>query len=53
MDPTSGSTREIGTLENLQYGFPSSFSVSPEGRTILYGREVNSGGDLMMIENFR
>ncbi len=53
MDPATGTTREIGTLENFHYGFPSSFSVSPDRRTILYGREVNSGGDLMMIENFR
>jgi len=53
MDPVTGSTREIGTLEHFQYGLPSSFSVSPDGRSILYGREVYSGGDLMMIEHFR
>ena len=53
MDLVTGSTREIGTLEHFQYGLPSSFSVSPDGRTILYGREVHYGGDLMMIEHFR
>jgi len=27
--------------------------VSADGRTILYGRLVRDGSDLMMIENFR
>jgi Tol biopolymer transport system component len=53
MDPATGRDREVARLEKYQYDFPSSFSVSPDGRTILYGREVSSGGDLMMIENFR
>jgi hypothetical protein len=29
------------------------FTVSPDGRTIVYSRLVNSGADLVMIENFR
>jgi hypothetical protein len=52
-DPVTGRDREVARLEKYQYDFPSSFSVSPDGRTILYGREVSFGGDLMMIENFR
>jgi hypothetical protein len=28
-------------------------AVSPDGRTILYTKQVGSGTDLMLIENFR
>jgi hypothetical protein len=28
-------------------------SLSPDGKTIVYGKLVNHGEDLMMIENFR
>jgi len=28
-------------------------AVSPDGRTILYSKQVGSRNDLMLIENFR
>jgi Tol biopolymer transport system component/DNA-binding winged helix-turn-helix (wHTH) protein len=54
MNPAVGTDREVGRLERYQYNnLPSGFAVSPDGRTILYSREVSSGADLMMIENYR
>jgi hypothetical protein len=34
-------------------GVVMGLAVSPDGRTILYGREMDAGSDLMVIENFR
>ena len=54
MDPATGEDREVGKLERYNVGFlTAGFAVSPDGKTILYSRTVNSGADLMMIENFR
>jgi hypothetical protein len=54
MNPAVGTDREVGRLERYQYNnLPSGFAVSPDGGTILYSREVSSGADLMMIENYR
>jgi hypothetical protein len=42
------------TARAIQYQqLPSSFTVSPDGRTILYGRLVRDEADLMLIENFK
>ena len=54
MNPATGEHHEIGSLEKFQYeSHPLRFAVSPDGRTILYGRLVRDDADLMMIENFR
>jgi Tol biopolymer transport system component/DNA-binding winged helix-turn-helix (wHTH) protein len=54
LDPATGNDREIGRLEKFQYeSLPSGFAVSPDGRTILYGRLIRDEADLMMIESFR
>jgi len=54
MDPGTGKDREVGKLEQYHVGsLRAGFAVSPDGKTILYSRTVNSGADLMMIENFR
>lgn len=61
-NPGTGDDREIGTLEAYEYAYRtayglkanvSGFAVSPDGLVVLYSRMVNSGADLMMIENFR
>jgi hypothetical protein len=53
-DLVTGKDREVGRLERFEYeSLPSGFAVSPDGRTILYGRLVRDEADLMMIENFR
>jgi Tol biopolymer transport system component/DNA-binding winged helix-turn-helix (wHTH) protein len=53
-DLATGAEREVGRLEKFEYeSLPSGFAVSPDGRTILYGRLVRDEADLMMIENFR
>jgi Tol biopolymer transport system component/DNA-binding winged helix-turn-helix (wHTH) protein len=54
MDPGTGKDREVGKLDQYHVGsLRAGFTVSRDGKTILYGRTVNSGADLMMIENFR
>jgi hypothetical protein len=54
LNPVTGADREIGRLEKFQYdSLPSGFAVSPDGRTILYGRLVRDEADLMMIANFK
>ena len=44
----SGKTRKILKMERGLIGF----TVSPDGRTILYGQNDDSGSDLMLVENF-
>jgi hypothetical protein len=51
---STGRDRLIRTLDGITY--PDLFwgpSVSPDGTTFLYGKNVNEGEDLMLIENFR
>lgn len=48
-DLATGRDRLLGTLENWRSGF----TVSPDGKTILYTKVVGEGSDLMLIENFR
>jgi len=49
LDPATGQDRLLGKLEQAAWGF----TVSPDGKTILYTRFESQGSDLMMIENFR
>jgi serine/threonine protein kinase len=49
LDPATGRDRLLGTLEQGVLGF----TVSPDGKTILYTKFELKGSDLMMIENFR
>ena len=54
-DPATGRGRLLGKLDRAARpeGAPEGFTVSPDGKTILYTRVVNQGKDLMMIDNFR
>jgi Tol biopolymer transport system component/DNA-binding winged helix-turn-helix (wHTH) protein len=53
-DPATAKVREVGRLEKFEWDIlPSSFAVSADGGTILYGRLVRDGSDLMVIENFK
>jgi hypothetical protein len=49
-DPATGRGRLLGTLESAT---PDGLTISPDGKTVLYTRAVNSGADLMLIDNFR
>jgi hypothetical protein len=49
LDPTTGRDRLVGTIESPAFGI----TVSADGRTILYGKAMISGCDLVLIENFR
>ena len=54
IDPGTGHDQLIATLPDVDYGgmfFGPRFA--PDGKTIVYGKLVNHGEDLMMIENFR
>jgi secreted PhoX family phosphatase len=47
----AGKTRKILTLD--QQAALTGLTVSPDGRTILYGQIDQAGSDLMLVENFR
>ena len=49
-DAATGQDRPVASIEST---FIAGLSVSPDGRTILYGRSSWGPADLMMIENFR
>jgi Tol biopolymer transport system component len=51
-DPVTGRERVVVTPEHSDGG-DRDFSVSPDGRRILYIRNTSPVADLMMIENFR
>jgi Tol biopolymer transport system component len=48
-DTATGPDRFLVTLE----GASSGLTVSADGKTILYSKEVGEGSDLVLIENFR
>jgi Tol biopolymer transport system component len=52
LDPKTGRTARLGRLDGLAER-PLGLSVSPDGNTIVYPRQVLSRADLMLIENFR
>lgn len=54
IDPVTRMERDVGRLEDFGYATnPGTFAVSPDGQTILYGRQIRSGADVIMIEHFR
>ena len=53
MNPVTGTDQVVGKLERFVGGAPSSFTVSKDGATVLFGRVAGDGADLMLIENFR
>jgi eukaryotic-like serine/threonine-protein kinase len=49
----TGKDRRVGSPPDSSRDAPSiGLAVSPDGKTILYTRQVGSGSDLMLIENF-
>ena len=52
IDPETGRDRLLGMLEGLTWR-PLGLTVSPDGKTIVYPRNVRTDADLMLIENFR
>jgi Tol biopolymer transport system component len=52
LDPKTGRSARLGRLDGLAER-PLGLSVSPDGNTIIYPRQVLSRADLMLIENFR
>jgi dipeptidyl aminopeptidase/acylaminoacyl peptidase len=48
-DTATGRDRLLGTLDRPTNGF----TVSTDGRTILFAKAVGEGSDLVLIENFR
>ena len=52
LDLETGRDRLLGTLDGL-VDRPLGLAVSPDGKTIVYPRQVHLNADLMLIENFR
>jgi Tol biopolymer transport system component/serine/threonine protein kinase len=52
LDLTTGRDERLGTLDGMK-DRPLGLSVSPDGKTVAYPRQVLSRADLMLIENFR
>jgi Tol biopolymer transport system component len=52
LDLKTGRDQRLGTLDGLRER-PMGLSVSPDGQTIVYPRQVLIRADLMLIENFR
>jgi Tol biopolymer transport system component/DNA-binding winged helix-turn-helix (wHTH) protein len=54
IDPVSGKDRLLGRLEHFPPGaMHVNLAATPDGKSILFKGIVRSGGDLMLIENFR
>jgi len=49
----TGQIRKIGSIDKEPLWNYSSFSVSPDGRWILYTKRPSEERDLMLVENFR
>ena len=49
LDPATGQSRLLGKLA----GAIGELTLSPDGLTVLYSKEVGEGSDLMMIEGFQ
>ena len=45
-------TRQIRTIFDVDNDFTGGFSVSPDGRWILYSQEVDVNSDIMLVDNF-
>jgi WD40 repeat protein len=52
LDLTTGRDERLGTLDGMK-DRPLGLSVSPDGKTVAYPKQVLSRADLMLIENFR
>jgi len=52
MDPSTRRNERLGTLDAVA-DRPLGLSVSPDGNSIVYAKQVLSRADLMLVENFR
>jgi len=52
LDPATGRSRLLGTLETGGATASFGLAISPDGKTILFTKTVAKGADLLMIENF-
>jgi hypothetical protein len=50
LDVSAGRDETLGPLVGF---WPTGFAVSPDGQTVLHGRRVGEGSNIMLIEDFR
>ncbi len=53
VDPKSGKTAEALKLPSGAAGGTSNFTISPDGRWLVFGRTDQLVSELMMVDNFR
>jgi len=53
INPSSGVDQSLGRLDGFQGAVWSGFSVSPDGKSVLFTKQVSEGIDLALIEHFR
>ena len=46
--PSGPLTKVVGAEAVSQYGW----SISPDGKSMIYAKQVSTGADLMLVENF-
>jgi len=53
MNPSTGLDQSLGKVDGFQHASWSGFSVAPDGKSVLFTKQVSEGIDLVLIDHFR